>query len=140
MAERSLYIAVVEKNRWRQRFSTPLRKKYFCCLLIYVRVKRHFLLFLTKSLLISRLLVSKPFIFENTGYHLQIFSTIRNLNLLYELNRTKDMKQILVVLPLEYLSIFMLIYRDEHFVDCLSNNLNLVQEFVLFIIRLGFVN
>ena len=32
------------------------------------------------------------------------------------------MKQILVVLPLEYLSIFMLIYRDEHFVDCLSNN------------------
>ena len=25
-----------------QRFFTPLRKIYFCCLLIYVRIKRHF--------------------------------------------------------------------------------------------------
>lgn len=62
------------------------------------------------------------------AYHLQISSTIRNLNLLYELNRTKDMKQILVVLPLEYLSIFMLTYRDEHFVDGLSNNSKLGLE------------
>ena len=42
LAGRSKYIVAVENDWLRQRFFTPLRKIYFCCLLIYVRIKRHF--------------------------------------------------------------------------------------------------
>ena len=58
LSGRSQYIVVVENERWRQRFFTSLRKIYFCCMLIYVRIKQHFPLVLTKSLLMSILLVS----------------------------------------------------------------------------------
>ena len=66
LSGRSQYIVIVENERWRQRFFTPLRKIYFCCMLIYVRIKQHFPLILTKSLLMSILLVSMSWIFENS--------------------------------------------------------------------------
>ena len=42
LAGKSQYNVVAKNNRCNQRFFTPLRKIYFCCLVIYVRIKRHF--------------------------------------------------------------------------------------------------